>query len=404
MRIFFACHRLPFPPKRGGKIRPFNIIRHLADAGHSVTVASIARSEEEAAEGEGLKEYCDELLVGRVGSAGPAAQMVGRLFSSGPSSMGYFYSRALHQRVMAARERKSFDFVFVHCSSAAQYARGLSGLPSILDFGDMDSHKWQAYSRHKPFPLSLGYRIEGAKLEREERRLADVFDACTCTTRQELETLDSYGADCATNWFPNGVDSDFFAPTDGQYSARKVTFVGRMDYFPNQQAVTFFCEAVLPLLKNRVPGVEFWIVGAEPPTEIRRLADIDAVSVTGTVPDVRDYVRDSALTVAPLSIARGTQNKILESMAMGVPVVSSEVAARGVDAVPGEHILTAGSAEEYADRIALLLTDAGRRRALAEASRDRVLTNHSWNASMERLDGIIDEVLRSRPDAGLSAA
>ncbi len=395
MKVLFACHRLPYPPKRGGKIRPFNIIRHLTESGHRVTVASLARSDAELEEGRDLSQFCESVLVGSIGQVGAAAHTVSRLATLTPSSMGYFYSRDLHSKVRRALRNERFDLVFAHCSSAAQYLSAASGIPSVIDFGDMDSKKWQDYSSFKPFPLSLGYKLEAAKLERAERNLARRFSLSTCTTRAELETLRDYRVANDADWFPNGVDSDFFSPTGSPYDRDTVCFIGRMDYYPNQQAMLRFCTEVLPLIQSRRPTTKLTIVGAEPSAEIRKLAERPGVTVTGTVPDVRDHVRAAAITVAPLLIARGTQNKILESMAMGVPVICSSLAAQGVDAITGQHLLTADSADAWADSVIRLLDSEGERTKLATAGRDRVLTHHNWQASMKKLDGIMSRVVET---------
>ena len=394
MKILFVCHRLPFPPKRGGKIRPFNIIRHLSESGHSVTVGSLARSKEELAEGQALEEYCDKLFVGLISPTAAVAHMVARLPTTIPSSMGNFYSRSLHREIREELQQNRYDLIFVHCSSAAQYVRSATGVPSILDFGDMDSQKWLDYSTFRRFPLSMGYWLEGTKLRHEEKRLARRFDLSTCTTHAELEALQGYGAASRTDWFPNGVDSEYFAPSDEPYDPDQISFIGRMDYYPNQQAMRYFCSDVFPAIQAQRPAAKLIIIGAEPSTEIRNLGKNPGVSVTGTVPDVRDYVRGSALSVAPLAIARGTQNKILESMAMGVPVVCSKNAAGGVDAVPGQHLLVSESADQYASNVIRLLDSADERRELSIAARQRVLSSHSWPASMTKLDAIIGAVVQ----------
>jgi glycosyltransferase involved in cell wall biosynthesis len=166
-----------------------------------------------------------------------------------------------------------------------------------------------------------------------------------------------------------------------------------MDYFPNQQGIIWFCDKVLPLIQAKKPRAKLLIVGAEPSQGIRRLGERPGVTVTGTVPDVRSYVRQSVLSVAPLMIARGTQNKILESMAMGVPVVCSSTAAGGVDAVPGQHLLVAGPEDQYADNIVRLLANTEARRELSMSARQRVLDRHSWPASMSKLDEIVRSVM-----------
>ena len=339
MKILYVCHRFPFPPKRGGKIRPFNMIRHLTAAGHEVTVCSLARSAAEAEEGEGIAPHVAGKAIGLVSEPLQWARMIVRLPLTTPSSMGYFYSASLARQVRQLLASQSWGLIFVHCSSVAQYVEHVTDVPKILDFGDMDSQKWLEYAHHKPFPLSLGYWYEGQKMLAAEKRLARRFDLCTATTRAEWETLDGYGTGAVTDWFPNGVDAQFFSPGEAPYDADTISFIGRMDYYPNQECMSRFCTQTWPLLQARRPALKLLIVGADPTPEMRALGKLPGVTVTGSVPDVRPYIRGSALMVAPLAIARGTQNKILEAMAMGVPVVTSTIAAGGVDAIAGDHLL-----------------------------------------------------------------
>lgn len=391
MKILYVCHRFPYPPKRGGKIRPFNMIRHLS-AQHEVTVASLARSDAEAKEAQGIAPFCRRFVIGQVSNPVQALRMVARLPSLTPSSMGFFYSPSLAASIRTLLAQEKFDLIFVHCSSVAQYVEHCD-IPKILDFGDMDSQKWFEYAGAKPFPLSLGYRLEGWKMELAERRLARQFNLCTATTRAEWETLESYGTGAATDWFPNGVDHAYFAPTDEPYDPDTICFVGRMDYYPNQECMFDFCRHTLPLLQARRPNAKLLIVGADPSPAVRKLGLLPGVTVTGSVPDVRPYVQRSVAMVAPLNIARGTQNKILEGMAMGVPVVTSRVAAGGVDAQDHLHFLVCDSRDDYVRAITGLMTDATERRRLAVAARERILSHHAWDQSMRRLDRIIERCL-----------
>lgn len=392
MRILYVCHRFPFPPRRGGKIRPFNMIRHL-HAAHDVTVVSPSRSRAEAEEGRGLADHCARFATTVVHAPVQIGRMVARLPTRSPSSIGYFHSTRLARQVRELLAAHRFDLVFVHCSSVAHYVEHVRGVPMILDFGDMDSQKWLEYARYKPLPLRAGYWLEGRKMMAEEMRLARIFDLCTATTRAEWQTLESYGTGSATDWFPNGVDSGYFSPSDEPYDPDLISFVGRMDYYPNQQCMLEFCARTWPRLRERRPGLRLAIVGAAPSAAIRQLAALPGVSVTGYVNDVRPYLRQSALMVAPLNIARGTQNKILEAMALGVPVVASELAAGGVDAMPGEHLLTARGPGEQANAIASILDQPAERARLAQAGRERMLSHHAWDRSMQRLNAIIDRCI-----------
>ena len=368
------------------------MIRHLA-AGHEVTVASLARSRDEALEGTGIAPYCARYEMAEVRNPLQVVRMLLRVPTPTPSSMGFFYSPGLAQRVRQLIARERFDLIFVHCSSMAQYVAGVRGVPKILDFGDMDSQKWLEYAHYKPFPLSAGYWLEGRKLAREERRLAGRFDLCTATTRAEWETLEGYRTGTATDWFPNGVDNTYFAPTAEPYDADTICFVGRMDYYPNQECMFDFCANVLPLVRARRSRTQLLIVGADPSRAVKKLGDLPGVTVTGSVADVRPYLGRSALMVAPLNIARGTQNKILEAMSAGVPVVASRVAAGGVDALANEHFLVASTPEECAQAVLRILDHPAQRQRLSDAGRDRMLSHHAWDRSMQRLDRIIDRCL-----------
>ncbi len=396
MNILYLCHRFPYPPKRGGKIRPFNMIRHLSEQ-HRVTVCSLARSDQEAAEAQGIAPHCARFFVHTVREPLQALRMVARLPTLSPSSVGYFRSSAMARRIDSLLATEAFDLIFVHCSSVAPYVAHHAGTPKIMDFGDMDSQKWIEYARYKPFPLSLGYRLEGAKMAALEKRLARRFDVCTATTRAEWQTLESYGTGASTDWFPNGVDSDYFTPGGEPYDADTISFIGRMDYYPNQECMFDFCANTLPRLRARRPQLKLVIVGADPSPAVRKLGDMAGVTVTGSVPDVRPYVRRSALMVAPLNIARGTQNKILEAMALGVPVVTSAIAAGGVDALDGEHMIVARTPAEYEAAILRIMDNRGERERLARAGRERMLSHHAWPSSMRRLDAIIERCIGDYP-------
>jgi sugar transferase (PEP-CTERM/EpsH1 system associated) len=390
MKILYLCHRFPFPPKRGGKIRPFNMIRHLHAQGHRVTVCSLVRSHDEGAEGEGIAAHCTAFHQARVNEPAQFARMVARLPLTTPSSMGYFYSRELAATVRRLLREQRWDLIFVHCSSVAQYVEHVTDVPKILDFGDMDSQKWLEYANYKPWPLSWGYTLEGRKMLWAEQWLARRFDLCTATTRAEWQTLEDYRTGAATGWFPNGVDAQAFAPDGEPYDPDSLSFIGRMDYYPNQECMQRFCDEVWPLLRARRPSLTLSIVGADPSPAMRRLGERPGVTVTGSVPKVQPYVLRSALMVAPLAIARGTQNKILEAMAMGVPVVTSSAAAGGVDAEPEQHLLVADTPQQIADAVLRIVQDPAERARLAAAGRARMLSHHAWPASMRRLDALIE--------------
>ncbi len=392
MRVLFLSHRFPYPPTFGSKVRAFNVIRHLARE-HEVTVLSLARSAEEEADAAGIAPYCREHRVFRVHNAVQAAKIAATLSSSVSASEAFFHSSALQREVHRQLARRSFDLVFAHCSAVGRYVERVDDLPKLMDFCDVDSRKWAEYVSHKPWPLAWGYRWEAWRMATVERRLARRFDHVTVATQGEADALAAMGVHERVDWFPNGVDVEYFHPTGEPYDADLITFVGRMDYFPNEQCMVEFCGEAWPRLRRARPSLRLQIVGAQPTARVQALAGIEGVTVTGSVPDVRPYVRRSVLSITPLRIALGTQNKILESMAMEVPVVSSRVAAKGVDAVPGQHLVAADTPEEVVDAILRIAGDPAERQRLGEAGRARVLTHHAWPSAMKRLDGIIERSL-----------
>jgi len=389
MRILFICHRLPFPPNRGGKIRPFNMIRHLGRK-HSVVVASLAHSQQEYDDGAGLTAYCDEVIAEIVPQSARWVQALRALPTGTPSSVAYFRSPRLYKRIREKLAHTKFDLVFVHCGSMAQYVMDLQTGFRIMDFGDLDSAKWAEYSRWKPFPFSLVYWWESKKLRKYERNAAQRFDRCTVTSAGEKDEYETLELSTPCTLIPNGVDTNYFS-TNRRPSGTNpsIVFLGRMDYFPNIDGVCYFAERILPLIRKEMPYVEFRIVGSNPSRRIRNLAKLPGILVTGHVPDVRAYIQDGAVAVAPLRIARGTQNKILESMAMGIPVVATPNAAKGVQALPGRDLIIAETPQNFADSAIALLQSQPMHRIFAQAARKQVERAHSWTDSMDILDSVL---------------
>lgn len=389
MKILFVTHRFPFPPNRGGKIRPFQMIRHLGTK-HTVAVASLAHSDSELAEGAGLRQHCDTVIAEALPSAERWRKAVAALATTKPSSCAYFWSRRLRKRVLEAAHQMKPDVVWVHCAFMARYAEGIDCNLRVLDYGDLDSGKWFEYANWRAFPLSQGYALEGHKLRRHEKEVATQFDCCTFTAPVELDEFRQWGLPVPSELIPNGVDFDHFRRRSPHSRAdTAIVFVGRMDYFPNVQGAVHFTQKIFPSVRRRFPRATLRIVGSNPTEAVRALAELPGVTVTGSVPDVRPHLADTAVALAPLQIARGTQNKILECMAMGIPVVSSPQASRGIQAVPGEHLLVGHTVEEFGDQVVQLLSDSELRNRIAAAARDQVERSHCWPRSMELLDALI---------------
>jgi sugar transferase (PEP-CTERM/EpsH1 system associated) len=404
MKILFLCHRLPYPPKRGGKIRPFNMIRHLAQR-HEVTVATLARSRDELVSGRDLKRYCHDLHVSRVSPAAAWARFGRSALSRYPATFGYFYSPELARTVRRLLATGGFDAVLVHCSSMGPYVVDHRGCRKIMDFGDADSEKWLEYARSAPWPVSSAFGLEGQKVRRYEALLGGEFDGCSVIAPRERDVLQAYVRH-PIHVIPNGVDLEYFRPRSGSgraHAPHRLIFTGNMSYRPNVEAVRHMVADILPRIRPAIPDVELYIVGMDPVPAVRRLAEGTRIVVTGRVEDVRPYFEEAAVAVAPLRVARGLQNKVVEAMAMGVPVVASVAAAGGIGAVAGRDLLVAGNPEAVSDAIIALLRQPSMRDAYAAAGRACVEQNHNWDTLLMRLEELVtgnSPQRDARPDGG----
>ncbi len=392
MNILFACHRMPCPPSSGAKIRAFHLIRHLAQR-HCVVVATLAHSEGELREGKGLSDWCRQVIA-EVLPPRTRWRRAATAFAAGRSgSMAYFWSPRLCARVRETVRQTSFDAVIGCCAFAARYVADIPAAVRVLDFCDLDSAKWADYARQRAFPLSVGYGLEARRLRAEEKDLALRFDCCTVATAGELEQFKTLGVSTPCRVLSNGVDFAYFRRERPEpQDSRVIVFVGRMDYFPNVQGIVRFAREAFPLIRQNVPEAELRIIGAHPARGVRELASLPGVTLTGSVPDVRPYLRDAAVAIAPLYLARGTQNKILEAMAAEIPVVTTPLAAKGVQVVTGRDLLVAETSAEFAAQVTRLLQSPELRRELSCAALEQVAAAHSWAASLQ----LLDEILESR--------
>jgi sugar transferase (PEP-CTERM/EpsH1 system associated) len=272
----------------------------------------------------------------------------------------------------------------------AQYAENHRGARRVIDFCDIDSEKWRQYAEQKSFPMSWLYRYEARQLLRYERQVARDYDASLFVSAPEAELFRSLAPESSPKigYFSNGVDTEYFSPDQphaNPYAAgeRALVFTGAMDYWPNIDAVKWFAAEVFPLVRQRFADARFYIVGSRPAPAVQALAQQPGVVVTGTVPDVRPYISHAAVAVAPLRIARGVQNKVLEAMAMAIPVVVSPQALEGIDAVPGSELVLAEDAAAFVEACAALLEgQAGAIEAIGRAARDKVQRQYSWSSNL----------------------
>jgi sugar transferase (PEP-CTERM/EpsH1 system associated) len=389
--ILYLVHRLPYPPNKGDKVRSYHLLKHLVRA-HRVFLGTFIDDPEDERHLDTVRPLCAGLHVVRLNPGLARLYSLRGLFSGEALSLPYYRDASLQAWVDGVLAGEKIDAIVLFSSPMAQYVGRESRLPVLLDFVDVDSAKWTQYAQTHRGPKAWIYGREGRLLLAFERRAAMDAVRSFFVTENEADLFRRAAPECAgrVEAMQNGVDADFFRPdpalpTPFCNGELPIVFTGAMDYHPNEDAAVWFAREVMPLLADGHPEARFYVVGRAPTAAVRALAG-EHVVVSGTVPDVRPYLQHAALVVAPLRIARGIQNKILEAMAMARPVVASAECAGGVDALPGIDFLVAAGAKEFAARIGQLFAQPDLQRRIGEAARRCVLDRYSWQAHLAVID------------------
>jgi sugar transferase (PEP-CTERM/EpsH1 system associated) len=309
------------------------------------------------------------------------------LFTTKPLTLGVFGSRALQAAV--DRAAPECDLAYAYSSSMGAFLEPHAGLRRVMHFAELDSDKWRQYSESARWPMRQVYAREARTLLAFERRIAQAFDENVFCTPLEQALFQQHIPGPSSLVLRNGVDLEAYRPSPETAEPGHIVFVGVMDYHPNADACVHFVNDVLPLVRAPHPAVRFTIVGARPTPAVQRLAEVPGVTVTGFVDDPRDFLRRAALSVAPLRIARGIQNKVLEALAMGLPVVGTTAATQGVAGEPGRDYLVADGAAATADAVSRLLADTAAARALGARARAFVEAHYDWETAFQPLDALL---------------
>lgn len=393
-KLLYLVHRLPYPPNKGDKIASFNLLRFLARR-YDVYLGTLVDDPADLAHIDALRDYCADLCVPRINPVLARVASLRGLLTGEALSLPYLRHPELRRWTRRVLDDERPSRIVVFSGPMAQYVSGrlpANGV-SVFDMVDVDSEKWRSYGERKPWPLSWLYRREADRLLAFERRMAQAFDCTVFVSREEADLFRRLAPESATRttYRVQGVDSAFFDP-DRDYpnpypdDAPVLVFTGAMDYWPNVDAVTWFADAAFPQIRAAVPEARFCIVGMHPATEVRKLAARPGIVVTGAVDDVRPYLAHARAAALPLRIARGIQNKVLEAMAMCLPVLATPGAMTGIHPCAGfEPTVT-----EEPDLLAEAAVDwlRGPHRRCPQA-RECVLQRYDWDANLERIGRLL---------------
>jgi sugar transferase (PEP-CTERM/EpsH1 system associated) len=386
--ILYLTHRVPYPLDKGDRIRSFNHLRYIARRAnvHLACLADEAVSEATIAT---LRSLSVQLAIERLG-AGRWPRAILSLVRGRTVTEGAFRSPGLQSTLAEWVSQTRFDAMLLSSSGMVSYPRNeprLSQVPVVVDLVDVDSQKWFDYAAASSGPKAWLYRIEGRRLRQLEQELPKWARAVLIISEEEADIYRSYADPASVRVVSIGTElnGEPAPPVDGE----TCTFVGALDYMPNVDGIGWFAREVWPAIVKERPAARLVIVGRKPVASVQSLGSLPGIEVVGPVPEVKSYLARSAVIVAPLRIARGVQNKVLEAMAAGRVVVASPQALAGIRAEPDVHLLLASTPDEWLTAITRLLDAPDYRNRLAAAGRRYVEDHHSWDICLKPLDDLL---------------
>ena len=388
--LLFLCHRIPFPPNKGDKIRSFNILKKLSESYDIHLGCFIDDPFDEQYKGA-LQPYCKSVFSLSQSKTLAKVKGLSGFLTGKPITLPYYADRRMFSWVKEAVNGYGIRKVFVYSSSMAQYCEGsmFESMTRVIDFVDVDSDKWRQYAEKKSGIAKWFFNREYRLLARYEDKICHEFDhslfvspdeAALFRERQLNQDKDK------VHGLLNGVDVEFFDPDvafeqENTPNAPFISFTGAMDYWANVESVVWFVKHVWPKVREAKPDALFYIVGGNPTQEVKDLASVDGVVITGRVHDIRPFIAQASCVVAPLRIARGIQNKVLEAMALNKAVVCTSMAMEGINAENSSGVVVTDSQDEFADACISYLT--------AEPSeisnRQWIMDNFTWQSTLATL-------------------
>ena len=392
--LLLLCHRVPYPPDKGDKIRSYRWLRALAER-YRVYLGAFVDDPRDWQHAQRVRDLCAEACLLPLSATRAKLRSLPALLTRAPLTRGFYRDRRMSRWVEEVLGRTRTHRIVVYSSAMAQYVSGarFRDYRRVIDFVDVDADKWRQYGEHRRGPMGLVYRREAKRLLAHDVAVAREFDLSLFVSPAEARFFEAVGAlGVRPGHVGNGVDHGYFDPGAPRRSPfppghDAVVFTGAMDYWANVDAVLWFAETIWPSVRARLPSARFDIVGARPDARVRALAG-DHIVVTGRVPDVRPYLQHAAAVVAPMRVARGVQNKVLEGMAMARPVVLSPAALEGIEAEDGETVLLADSQDLYVQRVCEAVS--GQYPDMGIRARARIVDAYGWAAASARFLAMVE--------------
>ena len=387
--LLFLPHRMPFPPNKGDKIRSYHLLQYLSSR-YTVHLGTFVDDKADWQYADSVKKLCSECRLVPMNPRTSRLRSLKGLLTGEALTLPYYRNATLQTWVNATIQGCGIKKIVAFSSSMAQYVEHQPHARRIMDFVDVDSDKWTQYAQTKRWPLNQIYRREGRLLLKYERHVAQSFDASFFVSAEESTLFKSMAPESKdrVHWFSNGVDAEYFSPHrtyPNPYPPDQqiLVFTGAMDYWPNIDAVIWFAREIFPQILAKNPQIRFYIVGSNPTQPVLALAQLNGVQVTGRVADVRPYLAHAQLAVAPLRIARGIQNKVLEALAMARTVVATPQAMEGLDAGLGTGCMMASTPAEFVECIKPQVCTGPQANP---SGREWVLQHYDWTQNLFKME------------------
>jgi len=376
------------------------LLSHLAKS-HDVTLLYWIDDPQDLNHTPFLRSLCrGRVIPVRLNRPFAFSRAVFSLLSGNSFTEGFYRARAFQKELDSLLCGPPFDVVYVYSSAVAPYATSINARTKIVDFVDVDSIKWRQLADVSRFPLSVLYRLEHKRLSKLEIAISRWATRSVFISQAEADLFKATGGEGSIECLANGTDLEVrrlplgkihYSLTNGHRdkAGEKLIFVGTMDYSPNIDAARYFAEEIFPLVRQQFPYATFEIVGRRPSRTVRRLTEIEGVRVVGEVDDVRAYLVQADISVAPMRIARGVQNKVLEAMAVGVPVVATPQAIEGIEVQDGEEVLVASNPRDFARHIVQILNDTELQKSLTKKAWSKMNQCYNWEIIGAKLDRLL---------------
>jgi sugar transferase (PEP-CTERM/EpsH1 system associated) len=386
VKILFLSQRVPYPPNRGDKITTWRLVDRMRRE-HEVRCVCFAHDEADRKAAADLVAMGISTTTVAYHDTYKKISSLPLLLTRMPLTLGVYGSAELQRLV--DEHCQWADMAYAYSSSMGAFLEPHDELPRVMHLGELDSDKWRQYSERSKFPMSWIYAREWSTMLEFERRMAYSFTENVLCTPLEQRVFDEQIPGATSTVLRNGVDLEAFHPAPEKREEGQLVFTGVMNYYPNVDGCVWFAKEILPAVRERFPEARFTIIGSHPSPSILALSRVKGIEVTGFVDSVTDRVQRGAVAVAPLRVARGIQNKVLEAMACGLPVVGSTLATQGVEGQAGRDFLVADDATAFADAVCSLLQQPERAQSLGAQARAFVEEHYNWNLVFKHLDTII---------------